>query len=242
LPVLLSCRAFVDGRQHNMGNSQPSPGPPAVAAANAPAKPAAAQFTAHDKAVMEVKVMRDRLYKQRKKMTGETAKLTDSAKELLKSGKRDRAALMLKMRRFREAELERVERQIANLENMVQDLERADIQAKMFESLKSGTAALKSLQALMPLEDVEKLMEENEEAVQYSNELSEMLARSMNPSDEVQAQGDLEAMLNELALPHVPQTVPVILPAQPSESEAQSAKQPASPQQARQAQKQPLLA
>jgi charged multivesicular body protein 6 len=225
LPVLLSCRAFVDGRQHNMGNSQPSPGPPAVAAANAPAKPAAAQFTAHDKAVMEVKVMRDRLYKQRKKMTGETAKLTDSAKELLKSGKRDRAALMLKMRRFREAELE-----------------RADIQAKMFESLKSGTAALKSLQALMPLEDVEKLMEENEEAVQYSNELSEMLARSMNPSDEVQAQGDLEAMLNELALPHVPQTVPVILPAQPSESEAQSAKQPASPQQARQAQKQPLLA
>ena len=192
-----------------MGNSNQASSTPHQPTDAPAVPPPQHQPSASDKAVLELKVTRDKLHKQKKKMLKESEKMTLNAKELLKAGKKDKAAMLLKMRRFREAEITRVEGQIANLETMVHDLQRVEMQAKVFESLKAGTEALKQLQELMPIDEVQKLMDENEEALQYSDEISSILAK-MNPEDEQRADDDLLAMIRELELPEAPSTVPVI--------------------------------
>ena len=182
-------------------------------------------------AVLDVKVTRDKLVKQKRKLAGDCARLTGDAKTLLREGKKDRAALLIKVRHGRERDLAQLEGQIANMESLVSDLQRAETQGKVFESLKQGNEALKSLQALMPIDEVQKLMDENAENLAQSDELNDLLA-GMSTADEADALVQLEALERELAPPaakvhlppaptHAPQ-VPVEAGAEPVEAQREA--------------------
>jgi len=169
-------------------------------------KPREDKITEQDKAVLELKHQRDKIQQWQKKITLNLEKERHLAKELLKQGKKDRAKLLLKKKRYQEQLLEKTDNQLDNLEKMVQDLEFAQIQVKVVEGLKQGNESLDKLHKLMPIEEVERIMEDTEEAISYQNEINELLSQNLTQEDEDAVLAELDALVEAQTLPDVPTT------------------------------------
>jgi hypothetical protein len=123
----------------------------------------------------------------------DTAKLTAQCKALMKAGKKDRAILMLKLRKQKEAEFVKADAQVLNLEELIGTIEWEKQQQEVIEGLAIGNATLKKMHEQMSVEDVEKLMEETSEAQDMVNEISELLA-SGSSVDESECLEELAAL------------------------------------------------
>lgn len=165
------------------------------------------RITEQDKAVLQLKQQRDRLKQYQKKITLQLEKERELAKQLLKNGKKDKALLLLKKKRYQEQLLDKTENQIGNLERMVQDIEFAQIEMKVIEGLKVGNDCLKKMHELFSIEEVERIMDETHDAIEYQKQIDDMLAGSLTQEDEDAVLAELEAITQEeadLELPEVP--------------------------------------
>lgn len=179
---------------------------PAAASAAPPHNPAAT-ITEHDRAVLQLKVQRDRLHKYTQSIGLVIAREVSVAKELLKAGKKANALLALKRKRYQERLLDRTERQLLNLEDMVQSIQFASMQAEVFAALQAGNAVLNALNAQTKLEDVEALMDDTREAVEYQSKVSELMGAEISQADVDDIESTLagwEAEDQADALPSVP--------------------------------------
>ncbi|XP_023864123.1 charged multivesicular body protein 6 [Salvelinus sp. IW2-2015] len=163
------------------------------------------RVTEQDRAVLQLKQQRDKLKQYQKRITLQLEKERNLAKQLLKDGKKEKALLLLKKKRYQDQLLDKTENQISNLERMCQDIEFAQIEMKVIEGLKVGNDCLKSLHEVMSIEDVERIMDETQEAIEYQREIDEMLAGSLTQEDEDAILAELEAITQgDLDLPEVP--------------------------------------
>ncbi|XP_029554866.1 charged multivesicular body protein 6 [Salmo trutta] len=163
------------------------------------------RVTEQDRAVLQLKQQRDKLKQYQKRITLQLEKERNLAKQLLKDGKKEKALLLLKKKRYQDQLLDKTENQISNLERMCQDIEFAQIEMKVIEGLKVGNDCLKSLHEAMSIEDVERIMDETQEAIEYQREIDEMLAGSLTQEDEDAVLAELEAITQgDLDLPEVP--------------------------------------
>ncbi|KAJ0060040.1 hypothetical protein NL108_002826, partial [Boleophthalmus pectinirostris] len=105
-----------------------------------------------------------------------------------------KALLLLKKKKYQEQLLDKTENQISNLEQMVQDLEFAQIEMKVLEGLKVGNECLKKMHEVMSIEEVERIMDETQDAIEYQRQIDEMLAGSLTPEDEDDILAELEAI------------------------------------------------
>lgn len=127
------------------------------------------------------------------------------AKRLLTDGKKEKAILLLKKKRYQEQLLDKTENQISNLETMVQDLEFAQIEKKVIDGLKVGNQCLKKMHEVLSIEEVERIMDETQDAIEYQRQIDEMLAGSLSPEDEDAVLAELEAITQgDVELPEVP--------------------------------------
>ncbi|KAM6951519.1 charged multivesicular body protein 6 [Aplochiton taeniatus] len=164
------------------------------------------RVTEQDKAILQLKQQRDRLRQYQKRINLQLEKERFLAKQLLKNGKKEKALLLLKKKRYQDQLLDKTENQISNLERMVQDLEFAQIEVKVIEGLKVGNDCLKKMHEVMSIEEVERIMEETQDAVEYQNQIDEMLAGSLTQEDEDAVLAELEAITQgEVELPEVPE-------------------------------------
>ncbi|XP_029945571.1 charged multivesicular body protein 6-like isoform X1 [Salarias fasciatus] len=168
------------------------------------------RVTEQDKAVLQLKQQRDKLKQYQKRITVQLEKERLLAKQLLKDGKKQKALLLLKKKRYQDQLLDKTENQISNLERMVQDIEFMQIEMKVIEGLKVGNDCLKSMHEIMSIEDVERILDETQEAIEYQRQIDEMLAGSLTQEDEDAVLAELEAITQgeDVALPEVP-TEPV---------------------------------
>ena len=171
------------------------------------------RVTEQDRAILELKKQRDQLQTYQKKIDGEQKKLKELAKQCLRNGAKDKAKLILKKKRRQETLLAQTDQQIENLECMVNDIEFAQLERNVVEGLKVGNESLKNMHKLMSYEDVEKIMEETREGIEYQQELDDLLAGSLTPEDESSVLAELDELLGtqenaELNLPDVPTEVP----------------------------------
>ncbi|KAM9412529.1 charged multivesicular body protein 6-like [Salvelinus alpinus] len=163
------------------------------------------RVTEQDRAVLQLKQQRDKLKLYQKRINLQLEKERNLAKQLLKDGKKEKALLLLKKKRYQDQLLDKTENQISNLERMCQDIEFAQIEMKVVEGLKVGNDCLKSLHEAMSIEDVERIMDETQEGIEYQREIDEMLAGSLTQEDEDAVLAELEAITQgELGLPEVP--------------------------------------
>uniref|UniRef100_A0A8C7UL05 Charged multivesicular body protein 6b n=1 Tax=Oncorhynchus mykiss TaxID=8022 RepID=A0A8C7UL05_ONCMY len=125
------------------------------------------RITEQDRAVLQLKQQRDKLKQYQKRITLQLEKERNLAKQLLKDGKKEKALLLLKKKRYQDQLLDKTENQISNLERMCQDIEFAQIEMKVVEGLKVGNDCLKSLHEAMSIEDVERIMDETQEGIEY---------------------------------------------------------------------------
>jgi charged multivesicular body protein 6 len=117
------------------------------------------------------------------------------AKELLKNGKKEKAKLLLKKKYYLESLLDKTDTQIDNLMQMVETLEYTQIEMKVVEGLKQGNDCLNEMHKIMSLEDVEKIMDETQDAIAYQREIDELLGQNLTDEDEDAIAAELDEIL-----------------------------------------------
>lgn len=163
------------------------------------------RVTEQDKAVLQLKQQRDKLKQYQKKISLQLEKERELARQLLRDGKKEKAKYLLKKKRYQEQLLDKTENQISNLEQMVQDIEFTQIEMKVIEGLKVGNDCLKKMHEIMSIEEVERIMDETQDAIDYQKQIDEMLAGSLTDEDEDAILAELDAITQEeTMLPEVP--------------------------------------
>ncbi|OTA57258.1 charged multivesicular body protein 6 [Hypoxylon sp. EC38] len=169
------------------------------------------RVTAQDKAILDLKLQRDKLHQYQRRITVLTDKETAIARQMLAAGDKKRALLALRRKKYQESLLEKTDAQLAQLEQLTRNVEFALIQKDVVFGLQQGTKVLKEIHAEMGgIEHVEKLMGETADAIAYQREISEMLGGRITNQDEDEVEEELAALELEVngpaPLPNVPNT------------------------------------
>lgn len=176
--------------------------------------PKAPQITPKDRAILDLKVQRDKLRQYQKQLERVQDRETELAREAMKRGDKRLALLALKKKKYQETLLEKTDGQMILLEQLVgskvmspfasltslsrlqvSSIEFALIETKVVQGLRSGTEVLKQLNRETRIEDVERLMDDTADAIAYQNEISEMLSGQMNEVDLEEIEEELEALV-----------------------------------------------
>ena len=115
-----------------------------------------------------MKNQRDKVKQYQKRITVITDREREIAKECLKNNDKRRALLALRRKKYQESLLAKTDSQLAQLEILTSDIEFALVQKDVVFGLQQGAKVLKEIhKEVGGIENVEKLMGENEEALSY---------------------------------------------------------------------------
>jgi len=182
------------------------------------------KVTPQDRAILDLKLQRDKLKQYQKKIQGVLDREEVIAKEQLAQGRKDKALIALRRRKYQQSLLSKTDEQLFNLEQLVSTIEFSVVEVSVVHGLKQGNEVLKQIHKEMSLESVEKLMEETAEAREYQREIGDMLANTLSLDEEEDVQKELLALqrdilatedspLTEAQFPEVPATLPEKAPA-----------------------------
>jgi len=204
------------------------------------------RITEQDKAVLQLKQQRDKLKQYQKKIMLVIEKDKISSKIVKGKQKRvskfsaidelfnltlliRRAKLLLKKKRYQEQLIDKTDKQLDLVEQLVHDLEFTQVEMQVLESLKVGNESLKEVQKLFSIEDVEKIMDEAREGIEKQQEIDNLLAGALTEEDNEAVEKEFEEIL-QLSLPEVPEQSQVdvesdiVLPSVPSDEPASKQK------------------
>lgn len=141
---------------------------------------------------------------------------SEIAKQLLSSGKKQQALVALKKKKLQETYLQRSQGQLDNVSTLIDSVEFAQIETKVFAALKAGNVALAQLhEQIGGVEAVESLLLDTEDAIARQQEIDDALSNSIAAEaideDEILAELDaLEAAESGVdSLPDAPKHTPV---------------------------------
>lgn len=81
---------------------------------------------------------------------------------------KNRALLVLKLKRFKEKELDGIDAKLMTVQSQIDDVEWASINVSILKAIESGTRELNRIHEERSLEDVEMLMDETNEAIEVA--------------------------------------------------------------------------
>lgn len=187
------------------------------------------RVTAQDKAILDLKIQRDKLHQYQRRIAVLTNRETEIARQMLAQGDKKRALLALRRKKYQESLLAKTDTQLEQLEKLTSSVEFALIQKDVVFGLQQGTRVLQEIHREMGgLAHVEKLMGETADAIAYQEEVSELLGGRMSHADEDEVEDELAALEAQVRapagrttadqapaapvqepLPHVPNTEPI---------------------------------
>ncbi|XP_076675817.1 vacuolar protein sorting 20 [Andrena cerasifolii] len=165
------------------------------------------RVTNQDKAILQLKQTRDKIKQYQRRIEQNLEKERLLAKKLIQNGRKDRALLLLRKKKFQEQVLSNTDGQLERLQLMVHDIEFAQVELKVVDGLKVGNAALKKLHSLLSIDEIEKVMDETKEGLEKQREIDEILLGELTVEDEGEVEEELDALLAaevEERLPEVP--------------------------------------
>ena len=182
----------------------------------------------YDRAMLDLKVARDKVRKYQNMLDNESEVLRAKARELAKAGRLESAKTVLRAKKRKEIMVEKAEKMLNNVQQQIDSMEQAKMSMEVMNQLKSTNDVLKQMNEMMPVEEVERLMDENEEHAERLREVQDALARDMSPQEIEVADEEYEALLAEINMgepakqpqPEEPQ------PEQEDEPEEEEAEQP----------------
>ncbi|KAI0734601.1 Snf7-domain-containing protein [Fomitopsis betulina] len=202
--------------------------------------PSAPTITKQDRAILDLKLQRDKVRQYQKKIQEVLNREHAIAKQQLAAGNTDRALLTLRKRKYQEGLLAKTDAQLENLDHLVSTIEFSLIEVSVLHGLQQGNEVLKQIHKEMDIESVEKLLEETAEARAYQREIDEMLSNALSAEDEEAVQGELQALRNEVLAPGQEQKVldrVAELPSVPAARPAAEAEPEPEPQQSTEAER-----
>ncbi|KAL9921702.1 vacuolar protein sorting 20 isoform 1-T1 [Glossina fuscipes fuscipes] len=168
------------------------------------------RVTEQDKAVLQLKHQRDLLKRYQKRIQLSLENDRQLAKKCLASGRKERAKLLLRKKKFQETLLMNTDKQLENLEKLATDIEYAQVEANVVDALKQGNEALKKMHAMVDINEIERIMDETREGVEKQREIDSLLSEALSEQDENDVLIELDALVAEeeeekFKLPEVPQ-------------------------------------
>jgi charged multivesicular body protein 6 len=192
-----------------------------------------------DRAVLDLKVSRDKLTKYKKQLEQDDAKLLAKAKQAKDAGQTTTALNLLKLRKHKQTAVASVEQQLLTVLQMVDTISSKENEKEVLQSMKVGKQALQKLHEETTLEDVMELMDTIEEQAELEHEISAAMGGvpALSLEDEELVEAELEELEQAMAgsektsihlpqvpsgkpLPETPTTVPV--PTTPATAETSS--------------------
>ncbi|CEP15114.1 hypothetical protein [Parasitella parasitica] len=181
------------------------------------------KVTSQDRAVLDLKVQRDKLKRYQKKLNVVIDKEVEAAKIAIQQGNKQKALLALKKKKYQVQLLEKTDQQLMNLEELTNSIEFALVEKQVLEGLKCGNDVLKEIHKETSLEAVEKLMDDTADAIAYQNEIDQMLHGLISTEDEEEIMKELDELREQeilrmqimSELPNLPSNkLPQVLPDQ----------------------------
>ncbi|KAK4057543.1 Vacuolar protein sorting-associated protein 20 [Microbotryomycetes sp. JL221] len=165
------------------------------------------KVTAQDRAILDLKLQRDKLKQYRRRIDAVLEREREIAKQALAAGNKQRALMALRQRKYQENLLSQTDSQLETLQKLVSSIEFSLVEKDVLYGLQQGNQVLKQLNAEMDLAKVEQLMSDTAEAVAYQKEVDSLLSSAISTADEEDILAELEELQAEqLALPQVPTT------------------------------------
>ncbi len=156
------------------------------------------KISAQDKAILDMKLQRDKLHQYQRRITLLTSRETEIAKQCLRSHDRPRALLALRRKKYQQSLLQKTDQQLAQLEVLTSDVEFALVQKDVLFGLQQGTKVLKQIHREMgSLESVEKMVGDGEEEMKYQEEVAEALKGRMTNQEEDEVEDELEMLVTQ---------------------------------------------
>jgi len=190
------------------------------------------KITAQDRAILDLKLQRDKLKQYQKKIQVILDREHTIAKNQIAAGQKDRALIALRRRKYQQSLLTKTDEQMENLEQLVSTIEFSLIEVSMLHGLKQGNDILKEIHKEMNVESVEKLLEETAEAREYQKEVGDMLSNNLSLDEEEAVQKELLELQQDIAteskapldmeLPSIPSSKPIERPKEDAKSAAAS--------------------
>jgi DNA-binding transcriptional MerR regulator len=154
------------------------------------------------------------------KLEKDSITLQEDAKKLIHLQQKARALLVLKLKRFKENEVTKVEGELMSVLEMIETVEWEHTNMEVLKALKAGNNTLKKLHDEMSLDDVAELLEETNDAIevrtlffhrvcftsfliccatfiQMENQINLMLAGQFNTEDNAELEKELAELMGE---------------------------------------------
>lgn len=162
-----------------------------------------------DKAVLQLKQQRDKIKQYQKRLINTLESERKLAKQLLHDGRKDKAKLLLRKKRFMENMLTKTDAQLMTLEQMTHDIEFAQIEHQVLEGLKVGNESLKALHQVFSIDEIERIMDDTQDSIEKQREIDDILGGKLTDEDEEAVMDELESIIAEtLPSPVINEVVP----------------------------------
>lgn len=166
--------------------------------------------------MLDLKNARDRLSRYKQKLQQDDAKLVQRAREAKEAGDQKKALGILRLRRYKQREVDNVEGQLLTVLQMVETIGSKQSETELLAALKSGKDALSKMHQEHTIDDVLELMDQVKEENEVETEINSILQNvpSLSVQDEQDVEAELEA-LQQSQLPQKQQQEPLELPTAP---------------------------
>ncbi|PVU91573.1 hypothetical protein BB559_004067 [Furculomyces boomerangus] len=170
------------------------------------------RITDQDKAILDIKVQRDKIQKYQIQIENVSKREQEIAQICIAKGDKKKALLALRKKKYQQELLTQTNEQLLNLQKLMQTIEFSLIQKDVLFGLRQGNSVLQKLNKEMNIEDVENLLSETRDAIEYQNEISALLETNLSAEAEesvIKEYQELEQMMaDKLVLEQLP-SIPV---------------------------------
>lgn len=127
----------------------------------------------------------------------DSEQLTEQAKVFINKQQKDRALIILKLRRLRENEVNKIDSELMSILEMINNIEWEYANMEVIKALKVGNAALNKLHQEMSIDDVIDILEEVNDEIDVENKINQVLASQFDfMIDNNELEKELEELMN----------------------------------------------